>query len=609
MLQAPIVCAVLKAQCKGGTCFEPFSGEESGIFQWTKLTACADEVGWDFKEAFMHNNQSFTHFTLERTRQYRSAYPASAEFMSPGTFLKWYFNWMAAQKIDYRITGDPCQNDPDCELLLVFDGTHRGPSEKYLKGENFDVINRPTVDTIGPQQHSRYTRVLLPYKSYSDTTTKPLRTHLDQLCRRIYQQGFKYDDNAQLNKNLLARCTDARFKTVVQVIIDRSFDNVLLKPMANVLGSMIRDAPLLQFIPWKCRNRFRILFANVLRGTDISASLKELYSYKPPLATVLKLAAPSNIAKTIVVNFYVYLVDELERIHGDDIPYPVAKIIDNTYRPDLGGAYHFTKHSNRVRDARGYKADKKTADKPVTDKCTKKYPKVGRGGFGYLEAVCCAKHHHIIGSHIIAGGEGAKDVMYPLYLFCPEPPNDIFYDNSCHADEYCYSREPNFFREINWWHDNFHGEKNHKCGWCYKPRRVKRTWHLNTAACEQFNAFILCIKYTASHLTLAHFCHFMQFAIHHFNVEKTKNYKEKLENAMNALRGSRQKPDITHQPQFSKAINDLLIEQYHEEDADVGKEDDAEATPIELDWGDNCDCQVDPNLYEPLAGEPDVMAK
>ena len=44
---------------------------------------------------------------------------------------------------------------------------------------------------------------------------------------------------------------------------------------------------------------------------------------------------------------------------------------------------------------------------------------------------------------------------------------------------------------------------------------------MNTEICEQVNAFLQCIKFTASYLSQEHFAFFLQFFLYLLNKEKT----------------------------------------------------------------------------------------
>ena len=53
--------------------------------------------------------------------------------MSPATFIKWLFSWIAQMEIDFRQHIDPwCEYKPK---MLACDGTHVGVSLKYMNNQ------------------------------------------------------------------------------------------------------------------------------------------------------------------------------------------------------------------------------------------------------------------------------------------------------------------------------------------------------------------------------------------------------------------------------------------------------------------------------------------
>ena len=204
-------------------------------------------------------------------------------------------------------------------------------------------------------------------------------------------------------------------------------------------------------------------------------------------------------------------------------------MIPNTYNPEKGRAYYFTEHGCQVRKLPKYDIKgSSNYDDPPQDpdgRCSKMYPKVSYGGFGYVLLWFCPIHGHCFGFHLISGGEGRKDPFHSLLKFLPNPPDEIFYDFACGLNEYSLNREPHFFFKTRFWHDFFHGF-SHKCPICYRYHRVTGLEIINSEICEQFNAFIQSIKYTGSHLSQSHFCFYMQFFIWIWNEKKTKGFAD-----------------------------------------------------------------------------------
>ena len=57
-----------------------------------------------------------------RSKVYQTTHFESMEFMSPKTFLKWFFSWVAALRIDFRAHVDPyCMYDPPMLVSIIFE--------------------------------------------------------------------------------------------------------------------------------------------------------------------------------------------------------------------------------------------------------------------------------------------------------------------------------------------------------------------------------------------------------------------------------------------------------------------------------------------------------
>ena len=120
--------------------------------------------------------------------------------------------------------------------------------------------------------------------------------------------------------------------------------------------------------------------------------------------------------------------------------------------------------------------------------CQKDFPSVPFGSFGYMFLFFCPYHGHCYGFHLIDGGEGRKDPFSAMYKYMEEPPEELFYDFACSLQEYCLNREPEFFRNVRFWHDLFHA-LNHICGMNFRSTRVVGLSGANSEICEQFNSY------------------------------------------------------------------------------------------------------------------------
>ena len=265
-------------------------------------------------------------------------------------------------------------------------------------------------------------------------------------------------------------------------------------------------------------------------GKEPSFGTVDFFSLE--IASLLRNASHSPWADE-VANFVCYLVEFGRGIHANDDLYAAANPVEGSYNPESGIAYYFTAHGCRVRDIPHYdigdkgKSQTMHDDTPGTDDiCTKRYPKVSSGGFCHTFFYFCPIHGHRLGFHLIDGGEGRKDAITPVYAYLPEPPNTIFYDFACGANEYALNREPSFFKETRFYHDIFHSF-THKCPVSFRSSRIRDLESVDSEICEQFNSFLQNIKYTCSHFTQSHYCFFLQLMIHFWN-KKTQTIKSKL---------------------------------------------------------------------------------
>ena len=86
----------------------------------------------------------YSGYCAVRTKVYQTTHFESVEFMSPVTFLKWFFSWVAALRIDFRAHVDPyCMYDPPMLASIHFEpsnfqidlwrSTSKGPPPRVQK--------------------------------------------------------------------------------------------------------------------------------------------------------------------------------------------------------------------------------------------------------------------------------------------------------------------------------------------------------------------------------------------------------------------------------------------------------------------------------------------
>ena len=133
MCTGPVEIRYYDMICSKGICMIPYTkgAEENAIFMYSTTTTAGDEIGWDFVTLVIATKSSFSAFCKEMTRKYQTTNILARPFMSPNTFIKWFFSWIAAFKLDFQKEIDPwCQYTPK---VLACDGTHIGVSVRNMK--------------------------------------------------------------------------------------------------------------------------------------------------------------------------------------------------------------------------------------------------------------------------------------------------------------------------------------------------------------------------------------------------------------------------------------------------------------------------------------------
>ena len=315
----------------------------------------------------------------------------------------------------------------------------------------------------------------------------------------------------------------------IELYLDNTQNREVTLAIARVMQMFCVDASMSSGLPFRSHPVLIQILDSITNAGHVGPSLFEMNKYNKKVASLLGICV-QNQCSDVVVSFLRYLIQRIIDVHRENRPVQPANEIPNSYDPRKGVAYYFTKTGNQIREMpvydipgnhRGNFNDTPTVDEP----CTKNYPGVSFGGYGYVFLWFCPIHGHSYGFHLIAGGEGRKDPFSSLFKYKPTAPDEIFYDNACHLNEYCLNREPGYFLSTRFWHDLFHA-LGHKCGCNFKSGRVCRLEGMNTEICEQVNAFLQCIKFTASHLSQEHFAFFLQLFLYLLNKEKTAKHNK-----------------------------------------------------------------------------------
>lgn len=318
-------------------------------------------------------------------------------------------------------------------------------------------------------------------------------------------------------------------KKLLQEFLEEKLPKNVHRCLAKLLFQLSKDSPLSAFLQWKKLDHLRSIFDVIERRDDtyLAQALEDLRFYSRLIADVMQLCVDSDNQDVlrIVCEFFSCLIKQVELIHANDVPVPNAQEIPNTYDPGSGVSYWFTRSGCQVRKAPTFVKHKPNQD--VLDaQCNKIYPRVNRGGFSYMFTWLCPRHGHCYGYHLIPNQEGRKDPFYSLYKYCANLPECVVYDASCLLHDYILNRMPGFARLIRFCDDKFHSFGHRMCAVCYRAQECGYLVHTNTSIAEQFNSYMKCVKFTASHLSKIHFCILVQFFIHLWNEKKTVTFKK-----------------------------------------------------------------------------------
>jgi hypothetical protein len=422
-------------------------------------------------------------------------------------------------EIDYRKEIDPfCGQDPQ---FLACDGTHLGISAKQMHLEK--SIESPDLQFVATPSHKRQDRLFL-----KNAEARDFLLYLSNECL-----GYKTTESEEYVSNLQYYKTNLtseiqklkRMGVTMMMIAFLNKEPFVLKPVARIFKLLCSSekSALAALLPFRFHADLLNVCNKFSEGTGASSDLKLVRKLLPEAAQLLS-SCKSNNSVSLATNFLQDLVQMTKDLHSKDRPtFNLPEPKKGTYNPTKGSAYYFHHHGCQVRDTPHYEVG--TESKSDKDSCRKMYPKVSLGGFGYLFLYFCPIHGHCYGFHLVKGGEGRKDAFFPVTKFKQSPPLEVFYDNACQLSEYALNREPDMWKEVRVSHDIFHSF-THVCGDVFKSTRVQGLEGVNTEICEQFNAFLQCIKYTASKMIQSHFMMYVQFMVYLWNKEKTLTYKD-----------------------------------------------------------------------------------
>jgi hypothetical protein len=422
--------------------------------------------------------------------------------------------------IDFLYWTDPwCGYNPK---VLACDGTHVGMSLRLI---DFTPIDKPADDApLREPLHKRYDRVFMPYIQGIDNAK--VRNSRAALLQFVKSTLSETDNSAALDENVktdVLSClpVDDKVKVVVAKFMSHSYSAPVHQAFATVLKLLLCDAPVSSVLPYRFLTKtecgLHLLTSDSANQASKDEEVTLISSYAPEISCLLR-AGLSDGVLVEISSFVSHLINFVRTVHSSDIAgvSPHSLPSSSPYNPETGIAYYFTPSGDSVRSLPLYKV----VGESSSTTCSKIYPQVSHGGYSYTFFWFCPIHGHCYGFHAINGPEGRKDPFASLYKYMPVAPEEIFYDFACSLSEYCLNREPEFFRGTRFWHDIFH-RFSHKCSKSFCSSRIMSLHHINSEICEQFNSYLQCIKYTASHLQQSHFTFFLQFFIYQWNVQKT----------------------------------------------------------------------------------------
>ena len=442
-------------------------------------------------------------------------------------------------KVDFRKSIDPwCGYSPK---YLACDGTPVGVAIK-----NLDVvpIETPDISEVKTAAHTQINRVFLPYSNETNKNDekqiREARAHLKYMAEKYLKNSSPSDQDEKTkgtgkgnnkekeinedanNQRLLAECPEqAKVLMALFLCNPSEFAPELLTSLAKLMKLLSSEAAMEEIMPY-CHigDILEILsnFSEINKLQEISC--EEVYE-------VVLLGANSQFG-SYICDFLQSIACSILRIHSTNNQTPTPEPINGTYDPSSGVAYYFSPSGEQVRRLPKYLLNGKKLSKTYNDTpeepCLKDFPLVGKGGYSFMFLWFCPVHGHCYGFHLIPVAEGTKDAFASLLKYLSTPPQHLFHHFAHSLSEYSLNREPDYFKNVRFFHDIF-PRLTHRNS--FKSTKVKGL-NVNSEVFEQFNSHLQSVKHTASHLSQAKFCFLMQYVLHKWNVKCTKYCQNRL---------------------------------------------------------------------------------
>lgn len=466
----------------------------------------------------------------------------SASFMSNNTFIKWWFSWISKFNINFRQPCKLCKFNPK---FLAADGTKIGINVNI---STVTPVETPTSDTSVNHCHRRNDRAFISYSQGAlDAKDKALsRCHLLYHCKKALGTLSRTDElpfEEEISRNnKLFNHVDVEFLPLVQLFVNDRCGYRLRSKLAVLFKILSSSCSLSSVVPFRYLGEFQRVL-NAFRGNfNIDANtINKVSNFSPEVRDIL-IAVRGTGHCLEIIGFFEHLVYRVRQIFQDCKEPDQVNPKPGTYNPaKFGRAYYFTPHGQQLRDIPKYSMGNGSSanydDEPaqLEDKCSKRYPEVGRKGTTYLFLWFDPQHYgHCYGYHMIPSHEGRKDPACSAYAFLETAPEEMFYDFSCQLEEYCLNREPGYWKNTRFFHDTFHGFC-HSCAIVYRSARLMILRKANTEICEQTNSFLQHIKYSARAMSMSKFNHFLQFFLYQWSKKKYEKFSQKCSVAINYI--------------------------------------------------------------------------
>ena len=190
--------------------------------------------------------------------------------------------------------------------------------------------------------------------------------------------------------------------------VQRTEDKHVIHCMARLLYMMSGDAALSSVLPFECHEIIQKCCEHIRNGIPVYMLLEKMNTYCIEVSQLLKFGIIHDFSN-IVTSFVMYVLKRIKAVHLNNRPTPPSQPVPQSYNPSKGSAYYFMPSGNQLCQMPTYSVtctskNPSYDDDPEVDRsCSKKFPSVSFGGFGYMFLWFCPIHGHSYGFHLISG--------------------------------------------------------------------------------------------------------------------------------------------------------------------------------------------------------------